>query len=115
MSHRMSDQDVARARAMARDDYTYREIGTALGFDRSTISVAVRGKPPHTHGDPVPEGCVRRPPHPGRKLTDEQVAELRAVMAGGSSVIGAARHFDVDRRTVRGIVRGEIYREPGQT
>lgn len=52
----------------------------------------------------------RNRPHWNAKLTAEQVNEIRTRFAAGAKKKHLAREFNIDRSTIIGIVRGELYR-----
>lgn len=101
---RFTEQQVLDIRRRyATDTITMDALGAEYGTKNQTISSIIRGKSwAHVSG---PKNMVVRPRH--RKLTDDQVREIRASRAAGETCIAIAVRLGVSHATVSLVSRGK--------
>lgn len=91
---------VERARLLL-EQHHQSEVARRLNISRQSVSRIANGSMP----------CEKHPNQ--RKLTDEQVAEIRQLVSSRKmSQRKAAIEYGVSKRTVAGILSGELYATP---
>jgi DNA-binding NarL/FixJ family response regulator len=108
----MTPDEIAWARDAYRDGYTQRMIANWLGLSAGTVGRYIRGDAGRVADTLSPPVRSRRlPAHPSRSLSLEQASQAQQSASEGESLSAIARRLGVDRKTVRGIIRGQLYRE----
>lgn len=113
----LSSEDVARVFAMRRAGLTHRAIAGAFGVGRVGITRVLRGDRYRDEGA-ARDGCpakatttnhARGSRHPGSKLTEQQVAEMKRLRAEGWLQKKLAERYGVTAPTVSDILRGKYW------
>lgn len=97
----VTEEQAAEIRSLCRQRVPQEDIARRFGITQSNVSHINRGKTwTHVEG----EGSTHRP---GSKLTDEQVREIRALLASGEeSQAAIGRRYGVGQRHISDIKRG---------
>jgi DNA invertase Pin-like site-specific DNA recombinase len=119
--NQLSKEQAADVRARYAAGETQQAIADDLGVSQNYVSMIVRNRiihllpddaamPPPTRSHHRPTPRPSRRPHRKRKLTEEQVQQIRS-LAGAISRDRIAKAFDVHKSTITHIVTGKQWRD----
>lgn len=109
----LAEQDVVAIRVLAEQGIRQQVIAAKFGVQLNEVSRIVRGERWSRAGGPIQPNRkqYRRKgqEHPGAKLTDGDVREIRRLVAQGVTQREIGRRYGVSRSTIGLIVRGKTW------
>lgn len=103
-SNKLTPDQVADIRASVAAGVTQRAVAARFGVNESTVSMILTGRTWRVGAGESPRRGVTT------KLTEDQVRQIRAMVAGGMTQAEAARKFGVNPATVQAIIAGRNWR-----
>ena len=116
-NRKLSNREVVWLRERRATGELLKDLSVDFGISIRSVSLAARGETYRDVDGPLTKTFVKRRTvirHTKRKLSDEQVVEIRNRYANGETQTALAIEFGVSHQTIGAIVRGKTYKDvPG--